>query len=450
MKEKICVVGAGIGGVVAAHTLNEMGHEVTVYEKEDRVGGKCFTGEYNEQYYEMGACSASPGFKTVLKLARKYKAKLQKRYSYYVIDKEGSKHSFRSQYWPWKKTPRILYEMTKYIYYNIKFAILYNRKATYLDMPAEYEATFMDFCKSKNLQIIPYWMELPVVSFGYGDLNEIKTWYVMDYINVINFIGMGILLILLGKSPVRKFEKGYGNLVQKIANDLDIKTNAEVKKIIRENNEVKVSYGNPGDNKITATETYDSIVIAVPIPDIAHAMDLSAEEEKLNQAVESYYYSIVCCRVLNFHHDNNLLRFNAREERFGHVALIEKHFKEEAEDLAVCYIPEKKGARPENEVLKRLKDDLKEVGAELGDIVYFKSWEYFSHFNDDNSYEILRGLQGKRNTCYVGGMTKFELAERVATESQTLVSRLFHGNYKKEWFTTIKNVFYYYFRSVPK
>lgn len=40
MTMKVAVVGAGIGGLVAAHDLTSAGHDVVVFEASDRVGGK--------------------------------------------------------------------------------------------------------------------------------------------------------------------------------------------------------------------------------------------------------------------------------------------------------------------------------------------------------------------------------------------------------------------------
>ncbi|NLA88161.1 MAG: NAD(P)-binding protein, partial [Clostridiales bacterium] len=39
VKKKVAVVGAGPAGLTAMHTLIERGHDVTVYEKSDRIGG---------------------------------------------------------------------------------------------------------------------------------------------------------------------------------------------------------------------------------------------------------------------------------------------------------------------------------------------------------------------------------------------------------------------------
>ena len=38
-KERVCVIGAGLSGLIALKELLEKGHDVTCYEKELREGG---------------------------------------------------------------------------------------------------------------------------------------------------------------------------------------------------------------------------------------------------------------------------------------------------------------------------------------------------------------------------------------------------------------------------
>ena len=51
---KICVIGAGIGGMSAAARLAKNGHNVTVYENSDRSGGKCRTEWFGDYAFDTG------------------------------------------------------------------------------------------------------------------------------------------------------------------------------------------------------------------------------------------------------------------------------------------------------------------------------------------------------------------------------------------------------------
>ena len=45
--KKVAVVGSGPAGMATADQLNKMGHEVTVYERSDRIGGLMMYGVPN-------------------------------------------------------------------------------------------------------------------------------------------------------------------------------------------------------------------------------------------------------------------------------------------------------------------------------------------------------------------------------------------------------------------
>ncbi len=56
MTERVLVVGAGAAGLAAARTLGDAGHEVTILEARDRIGGRAFTSyDIAEHPVELGA-----------------------------------------------------------------------------------------------------------------------------------------------------------------------------------------------------------------------------------------------------------------------------------------------------------------------------------------------------------------------------------------------------------
>lgn len=55
-RRKIAILGAGISGLVAAYELDKLGHEIVIYEANDRIGGRILTKYFsNNQYHELGA-----------------------------------------------------------------------------------------------------------------------------------------------------------------------------------------------------------------------------------------------------------------------------------------------------------------------------------------------------------------------------------------------------------
>ncbi|MEP5944715.1 MAG: FAD-dependent oxidoreductase, partial [Balneola sp.] len=54
MKKKIIVIGSGFGGLGAASRLLSAGHDVTVLEKRDKLGGRAYVYEKNGFKFDGG------------------------------------------------------------------------------------------------------------------------------------------------------------------------------------------------------------------------------------------------------------------------------------------------------------------------------------------------------------------------------------------------------------
>ena len=68
---RIGIVGGGVSGLSAAHFLKEAGYSnVTIVEKEQRVGGKCCSVEMDGHVYEMGAIFGTRDYSVTLDLMK--------------------------------------------------------------------------------------------------------------------------------------------------------------------------------------------------------------------------------------------------------------------------------------------------------------------------------------------------------------------------------------------
>ena len=54
MRQKVSVIGSGFGGLSAAARLAARGHEVTLFEKRDKLGGRAYTYEINGFKFDGG------------------------------------------------------------------------------------------------------------------------------------------------------------------------------------------------------------------------------------------------------------------------------------------------------------------------------------------------------------------------------------------------------------
>ena len=76
---RILILGAGPGGLSAAHFLRRHGYKnVTVFEKLGRVGGMCRSITEDNQAFDLGAVFASSSYREVLRMARLVGARLER------------------------------------------------------------------------------------------------------------------------------------------------------------------------------------------------------------------------------------------------------------------------------------------------------------------------------------------------------------------------------------
>ena len=218
---RILILGAGPGGLSAAHFLRRYGYKnVTVFEKLGRVGGMCRSITEDNQTFDLGAVFASSSYREVLRMARSVGAKLERFDGAAAIrwDPEQGTAQFGGL------LRHVLGDSSlwHYLLLCLRFMILRFRIRkivgqtgwTRIGDHAQLCVPFSDWLERSGLTELSRLFELPVTTFGYGSLDEIPAPYVLKYMELRTF-----LAVVLTSAPfawllpsclvVRRFRFGF-------------------------------------------------------------------------------------------------------------------------------------------------------------------------------------------------------------------------------------------------
>ncbi len=417
---RVCVVGAGVAGVSAALRLQEKGYEVTVYEKRDRIGGKCYTREIEAGgktvYCELGASVVAVSYRNLLRFADMLGERTIKAWPYQVLQGSGKIVSFRDHYWPRGRIFRLTSQFLKYTYLVRRFYRRHVSKTGYKDnIPDEYLVTFSQYCKKNRMEDLMRWFDLPLRAWGYGEPGEIPAWYVFGEIDFLGMLGV-LITVTFGTSRfVKSLEHGYGNLVRRLAEaeGLNVHTGAEVSSIERRSDGVTVT-------SPRGAEEFDNVVISSPQVASLFSNPSEAESTFLRDIVYVPYSTTLCTlgRAVGAKLvvAQNLNKVNA-------VKMIAAQGG--GSSVVVCYAGIDEDTT-EADVREMVTRDLESLEMDLLEIHEAAVWkDYFPHFSTYDAYKALLASQGENRTIYVGAINKFEFIESAIVSSINLVDEHF-------------------------
>jgi protoporphyrinogen/coproporphyrinogen III oxidase len=90
--KRIAIVGAGLTGLTAALRLQQLGHAVTVFEKNEQAGGRTMTVRKGGFAFDVGAITMLPTYDRVIALAKELGLSLNEISPVLVIPRGGRSH----------------------------------------------------------------------------------------------------------------------------------------------------------------------------------------------------------------------------------------------------------------------------------------------------------------------------------------------------------------------
>ena len=465
--DRICIIGGGPAGISAAMYLQKKGYDnYVVYERQNKVGGKCFSPKIKvngaERSYETGAIMGAVTYHAVHEveefagvshadgpnMRRMYRDKNGKEIHPFEpkVDFSFSKlFSLLRLKKQMKKLDEIM--ETKYKGYDCyghrgvaqgRYSGLSKKLDNSLQMIEGENPNLKDlalpydqFCKLNGVEdVMKIWIG-PYTSFGYGYFDEIPAAYVMKYLDTttaIEFINMRLWTWKDGTQSI------YEAANKKLNHPAVL--NTEVVKVVRpeegKDGKIKVTIKNADGEK---TEEFDQLIITTPLDHFVDYADAREEEKEL------------FCKIIHEKYVNFIAKFpekqgptisgyifdNMTPDRLGH-AMVYYHRWEDLESncpSVVYALRNHMGSKDVSydDTIDKMTEDMKLCGFPVTERLYEQETYYCPHVSPedyaDGWYDKLEAMQGKQNTWYAGEVLGFGDMEDTCAASKDLVERFF-------------------------
>jgi hypothetical protein len=432
---RIAIVGTGASGLTAAHTLRERGyHNLTVFEKRDRVGGKVYSYPYQDTKFELGAFWAGEGYTITDQLAREYGVEFyDEEIQFLVRDASGQEWGLtqfvQESYSIWT----LLGNLIAYQKVQHKFGDLLQPDGFFKVTHPDIYLPFGKFAEKYGIEAIaagyrPFW-----IGCGYGYYDEVPAMYVLKL--MLGSIKVNIWDALVALLPwsqnqeqgLRRAPEGYQEIWERLAASLpDVRLNSEVTAIRR--------YDDHGQTLIDVTangqtETFDAVIVATDLGAAGQFLDIGTATQSLFNLVENYNYYI------------HLFDADIPTYTPGTMVFLDKYGESATIGHATALVNRDRYPRvwtsgqlapwdaDGNAIEQTLREDVTDLGGQWGGIIEQVQWTYFPHVKTQGLragfYPRLAKLQGVRNTFFVGGVLNFETVESTAAFAKHLIEKNF-------------------------
>lgn len=432
-KLRIGIIGGGASGLSVGHYLYQRGYRhITVLERENYMGGKCETVEYEGEAYDLGGDYVTPTYKYVLEMAKEVGAEL--------VTVPG-RHSYDFGKGEYRSTIRTVMQGVNpfkfvwgclcYFWFQLRYRKL--QTPGYQNVPHELVVPFGQWMRQNGMGALYNLFAIPLNIFGYAiDYDDISAAHVVKYINAENFvllIGMG--LGISGSWP-KRFALGFQHFWELVAEPLDVHLNAHVTAVKR-GQTIHV------ETKNGRTYEFDKLVLACPFDTALDFLDANGIEQRLfSRILYNDYYTTTCVMSkmpegLDGYANIDEMPIPGAGRPWAMLRTWSNR------NLVSCFsLPavslsrsqmEKNPPISQAEVTQWVKHDLTAVGGKLDHILTQTRWPYAPHVSLADMragyFDELEGLQGENNTYYAWALLNFETVHNCTEYGRFLVERFF-------------------------
>ncbi|MCR5079142.1 MAG: FAD-dependent oxidoreductase [Bacilli bacterium] len=480
---RVCIIGGGPAGLSAAMYLEKKGYEnYVVYEKLNRVGGKCYSplievthnGVTEKKSFETGAIMGAITYHAVHEMEefggyhhcgpywkekepnmrREFRKVTGEVYEPFNPKTDFSLRKVKGLLKLKKQMKKLNKLMqTKYVgydcyghlriaegkYYGISKGVegycgatKENSFPNYIEGVNEnlkdLALPFSEFCKKNKVsEVMRIWIA-PFTSFGYGYFDEIPASLVMKYLDVttaLEFVKMGLWTWPEGTQQI------YEHVNKKLKHPAVLET--EVVKVERPEGKVIVTIRDKEGKE--SVETFDRLLVTTPLDHFKDFADATEEEKELfSKIVHEKYCDYIATFEPGMSPDiSGYMVDNMVPERLGHAMVYYNRWQYLGRDCpCTVYALRNHTGDPDvsyEDTMRMMDEDMSKVGFPIKEKLYAQEVYYCPHVSCEDFasgwYDKLEALQGNKNTFYAGEIISFGDMEDTCAASKDIVGRFF-------------------------
>lgn len=435
---RIAIIGAGPAGMSAAWFLKQNGYRhVRVFEKLERVGGKCLSFHYEGRQFDMAAHEMLAGYGDVMDIANALKVPTTGYQNVLVYDRVSRRYMdmmTATQSGGYSKL-EIIWASLRYTWMLLtRYGKFSHPGSGFGGVPADLLQPLSSWLKQQRLEALTETMLFVMKVQGFGRLDQIAAAYFVKFQGLRNWLSNVLHVAGLIQSWPRVFKHGFPSLWDAVAQQVDVQLGCKITAIHRQ--------PRPGGNAIGVEiefggqrepEQFDHIILACPL-DLQTlselGLDTGAQERRLLEKVCYVEFVTTACRVEGV--PAGVVGTIPLPPLLNYTGYI-KIFDDS--DMAIFFNLAPTENYDPAEILERTRAQLAELPAYRGTPAALiaehsqQGWRYFPHVSltemSAGFYDQLESLQGFRQTFYSGSLLAFETVGNTVAYSRGLVNRYF-------------------------
>lgn len=410
LSQRIAIIGAGAAGLSAAHALREKGYtNITIFERTNRVGGKCCTVEIEGRNYELGAGIVAEDNSFVLKLAKEFNVPLMRvpfGRSMNVDGETGEEIPKRTE----GETIALMSEVLRYRALTWKFRTAGKPGLTNTD--AALTVPFAAFAKNHHIENLAREFALFFTGFGYDYFERIPAAYVLKYYRWST-------LMAFMQRKVYRLPNGIQHLWTAVAASHTVRLNTNITRIERSEATVFITTDK-------GTEEFEMLVIASPLDETLMYLDSTDDERALFSKIQYVDYVTIACTVEGIIDGDGYVPNNFVPHRAGHPVFWH-HRHADAKVYTFYALADDK--QTNDDLIANMTDLVQKMGGTVGNVHSVTHWKYFPHVSSetlkDGFFDRVDSIQGTKHTFYVGESLNFSTVGLASEHASDLVNRVF-------------------------